>query len=56
MMKGRWKNNANNWYSLEGGLGSMPSADQASTSVCEYLNKVEHKLPLLLNEQQKDGK
>lgn len=56
MMKGWWKNNANNWYSLEGGLGSMPSAGQASASAYEYLNKVEHKLPLVLNEQQKDGK
>lgn len=56
MMKGWWKNNANNWYSLEGGLDSMPSAGWDSASVCGYLKKVEHNLPLVLNEQQKDGK
>ena len=56
MMKGWWKYKENTWYFLEEGLGSMCSAGQTSASVCEYLNKIEHKLPLLLNEQQKKGK
>lgn len=34
----------------------MSSAGQHSVSVREYLSKVKHKLPLVLIEQQKDGK
>lgn len=33
---------------------ALPSAGQLSASICEYLNKAEHKL--VLSEQQKDGK
>jgi len=46
------KNSAKNCYSLGEGLGSIA----ISRSVCEYLNKAEHKLPVVLIEQQKDGK
>lgn len=33
---------------------ALPLAGQLSASICEYLNKTEHKLPVVLIEQQ-DG-